>query len=212
MRFNWLILVLCLLYAMSSCAVNTKVKTEASGNLDGIKDIMILEVGVIEETISTGSMTFPEYSDVKRNLSSQALNVLNNGNMNITANTFAFSQMDIKKKNLLLYKLSRGIVDPAAKADITGMGTDDNTAVLCLSIYSKYGEPGTWNPNSGAITSNASNTTLRAAIIQCNNCQILWLSEVFYRAAFSAKSRSFENAVTDLFSSLNTQTKSDTGD
>jgi hypothetical protein len=181
------------------------VTTKSNADLAGINKVLVLNVGQISEDIATGTMTYARRGDMSsysRVMSIIASECLIKREIESDVDSVSFSNFDVKKRNLTLYKLSRGIVDPAIIEDIATLGATDGVAVLSISVYDKIGVQGSWDMNSGAITSNASNTTLRATIIDCKTARILWQSEVFVRHPFDPYNAVFKKAANDLFATL----------
>jgi len=71
--------------------------------------------------------------------------------------------------------------------------------LLVNYVKVKVGSAGTWNPNSGAITSSNSKSTLHAALIQCTTGKALWMDKVLLRELPILSSQRFSDALKLLF-------------
>ncbi|MBX3745861.1 MAG: hypothetical protein KF833_11190 [Verrucomicrobiae bacterium] len=80
-------------------------------------------------------------------------------------------------------------------------GHDPGRVVLVHHVRVKVGPRGTWDPNSGAITSPMSSAHFRAALIRCMDGEVLWRSEVFLRQVPRAGNRKHQEAIQSLYSS-----------
>jgi len=97
-------------------------------------------------------------------------------------------------------KLSRGIVNNVNGDLIKSVATiDAHITVLVSYVRVKVGSDGSWNANSGAITSSNSKTILHAALIQCATGKVLWMDQVLLREVPQISSSRFSEALELLF-------------
>jgi hypothetical protein len=71
--------------------------------------------------------------------------------------------------------------------------------VLVLTVKSKIGPNGSWDPMSGAITSAMKSTLFRAAIIDPATARVLWQNEAYLRDLPTLASKDYEHATAILF-------------
>jgi hypothetical protein len=83
--------------------------------------------------------------------------------------------------------------------------TNGSVAVLAEYVRVKVGPNGTWDPNSGAITSGASSSYFRAALLDARTGRKLWENSVLLREVVKPDSSRFQTIVPLLFSTLNIQ-------
>ena len=96
--------------------------------------------------------------------------------------------------------------DPQAIHYIQGLAsTNESVAVLAQYVRVKVGPHGTWNPNSGAITSGASSSYFRAALLDCQTGRLLWENSVLLRELPVPNSGNFNKVLPLLYSTLNPQ-------
>lgn len=86
--------------------------------------------------------------------------------------------------------------------------TNQSVAVLAQYVRVKVGPSGTWDPNSGAITSHASSSHFRAVLLDCQTGRRLWENSVLLRKVPDPNSGDFDKLVTLLYSTVNPQNKS----
>ena len=79
------------------------------------------------------------------------------------------------------------------------------TAVLAQYLRVKQGPTGTWDPNSGAITSNGSSSQFHAALLDCQTGRTLWQNSVEMRRIPVVGSENFKKTLSALYSTLNPQ-------
>jgi len=79
-------------------------------------------------------------------------------------------------------RLSQGVVDDNSKGLLGSLGgqVEGRTALL-NSLKVKVGSGGSWDPNSGAITSSNTYSVLRAALLNCEEGSVLWKNQVLLR-------------------------------
>jgi len=96
--------------------------------------------------------------------------------------------------------------DPQAIHYILGLAsTNESVAVLAQYVRVKVGPHGTWDPNSGAITSGASSSYFRAVLLDAQTGRRLWENSVLLREVAKPNNSNFKTVVTLLFSTLNLQ-------
>ena len=102
--------------------------------------------------------------------------------------------------------LIRSRPDRQALQYVLGLGaTNETAAVLVQFVRVKIGPAGTWDPNSGAITSAASSAFFRAALLDCRDGRVLWKNSVLLRKVPQPDNSDFEKVVAALYSTLNPQ-------
>jgi hypothetical protein len=78
-------------------------------------------------------------------------------------------------------------------------GGETNTAVLVQCLKTKIGPRGSWDPNTGAITSTMHSGHLRAAILDCQTGRALWRNEFYLREIPRVESKHYRQAVNSLY-------------
>ena len=107
----------------------------------------------------------------------------------------AYSQIRAKSP-----KLSRGLINDYTNILLKSISTNNEHSTLLVNYVNvKVGSGGTWNPNSGAITSSNSKSTLHAALIQCVTGKALWMDKVLLRELPILSSQRFSEALKLLF-------------
>ncbi len=107
---------------------------------------------------------------------------------------------DIRKK---IPKLSRGITDGDSISLLRSMASyGENMAILVNYVDVKVGTRGTWDPNSGAITSGNSRSVFHAALLDCATGQLLWKNDVLLRALPHTSGERLSEARDLLFSNF----------
>lgn len=81
--------------------------------------------------------------------------------------------------------------------------TNRPTAALVQYVRAKIGPSGTWDPNTGAITSDPSSTQIRAALVDCQSGACLWENSVLLRKRADAAGSDLAKALNVLFANLN---------
>jgi len=110
-------------------------------------------------------------------------------------------------------RLTRAHPDPAALQLVRELGTPGQpVVVLAQFLRVKRGPSGTWDPNSGAITSNGSSSQFRATLLDCQTGRVLWQNSVELRKVPVVDSGDFKKAMSLLYSTIITaqQITSDT--
>ena len=109
-----------------------------------------------------------------------------------------------ERVGMLASRLLRAHPDPQALALLEGLAeTDAPVAVLAHYVRVKVGPRGTWDPNTGAITSSASSSMFRAALFDCQTGRRLWDNLVLLRRLPDPDSRDFDKVIQLLYSNLN---------
>jgi len=99
-----------------------------------------------------------------------------------------------------LPKWSRGIIDAQSTSLLQSLAFHDaNMAILANYIDAKVGSRGTWDPNSGAITSDNSRSVFRSALLDCTTGQLLWKGEILLRELPKLTSKRFTESLDLLF-------------
>jgi hypothetical protein len=79
-------------------------------------------------------------------------------------------------------KLARGVVGDEAKSVLARFGSDcPDCLVLVVYMKAKVGPQGSWNPNTGAITSKMDSLLLQASAIAAASGETVWKNEVYLR-------------------------------
>lgn len=100
-------------------------------------------------------------------------------------------------------QLSKGLTDNHINALLQAVSeSNEHTAILVSYVNVKVGSRGTWNPYSGAITSDNSKAVLHAALIGCATARVLWKDRVLLREIPKTESSQFQDALELLFSNF----------
>ena len=100
---------------------------------------------------------------------------------------------EIRKK---LPKLSRGLIDKESTTLLQSLASyDENMTILVNYVDVKVGSRGSWDPNTGLITSQNSKSLFRAALFQCSTGQLLWKDEIFLRELPELSSERFAESI-----------------
>jgi hypothetical protein len=106
----------------------------------------------------------------------------------------------------LTSRLSRGVINDEARQIFSHLGTlPENYLIFIQFMRIKEGPGGSWDPNTGAITSQMSSTILQAALISPRTGQVVWKNDVLERSVFRADSPKFTKSVNLLYSTLSTK-------
>jgi hypothetical protein len=112
----------------------------------------------------------------------------------------------LKQLQPLTSRLSRGVINDEAQQIFSHLGTlPENYLIFIQFMRVKEGPGGSWDPNTGAITSQMSSTLLQAALISTRTGQVLWKNDVLERSVFRADSPKFAKSVDLLYSTLSTK-------
>jgi len=89
-------------------------------------------------------------------------------------------------------RLARGNITEEATEIMKRLASvNDRYAVLVQFMRVKAGPGGSWNPNTGSITSAINSTLLQTALIGCRTGLVHWKNEVFVRKTFRPDSPEF---------------------
>jgi hypothetical protein len=103
----------------------------------------------------------------------------------------------------LVARLARGALNADTVALLARLAAiDQNFAVLAIRMRAKSGVGGSWNPNTGAITSSMNTTELSAALVSRGAGRVVWKNDVALRKVPSAASKDFLQKVAELFKGL----------
>jgi hypothetical protein len=108
-----------------------------------------------------------------------------------TSKATLFRLNDIADKNLVEHftnlqqfspRLARGIINNESSVLFKQISESNREYLVLVQFFNvKIGKAGTWDAFSGAITSDNSNSILRAALINCKTGKVIWTSEMAYR-------------------------------
>lgn len=113
-----------------------------------------------------------------------------------------------EQASALANRLVRENPDPEAIRFIQGLAaTNESVAVLVQYVRVKVGPSGGWDPIYGAITSGASSSHFRAALLDCQTGRRLWESSVLLRELPDSNSSDFNKVLKNLYSTLNPKTR-----
>lgn len=126
------------------------------------------------------------------------------GSRNIVLTDIESSDIDEKKifnqLDSSIPKLARGVVRDATGILLKSINTNDSDVSILVSYYRvKVGSDGSWNPNSGSITSSNSKVILNASLIQCTTGKVLWVDQVLLREIPKLSSPEFYDALNLLY-------------
>ena len=100
-------------------------------------------------------------------------------------------------------KLARGVVKDATGILLKSINTNDSNVSILVSYYRvKVGSDGSWDPNSGRITSSNSKVILNASLIQCATGKVLWVDQVLLREIPKLSSPEFYDALNLLYANF----------
>jgi len=100
----------------------------------------------------------------------------------------------------MIPKLSYGVMEEKTTSLMKSIYSDSNPrAILVNYVRVKVGSGGSWNPNSGAITSSNSKSIFNAALIQGNTAQCIWRRQVFLRNIPNLADEKYFEALTLLY-------------
>lgn len=100
-------------------------------------------------------------------------------------------------------RLARGLVNDDARtafARLAAQPGDD--LILVQFVHFKEGPGGSWDPNTGAITSQMSSTLIQIALISPRSAAVLWKSEEFERKVYRANDAKFVRMLDQLYATL----------
>jgi hypothetical protein len=146
-------------------------------------------------------------------LASKAVHILQAKNIpdvaSVSDGNLALEQKAMAEQaSALAHRLTRTNPDPEAIRCIRGLAvTNESVAVLAQYVRVKVGPSGTWDPNSGAITSQATSSHFRAILLDCQTGRRLWDNSVLLRKSPDPNSGDFDKLVILLYSTINPQNK-----
>jgi hypothetical protein len=109
----------------------------------------------------------------------------------------------LKQLQPLVSRLARGAINDEAQHILSQLGTlPDDYLILVQFIRVKEGPGGSWNPNTGAITSQMSSTLVQAALISTRTGKVTWKNEAFDRKVYRADDPRFAKFVDLLYKTL----------
>ncbi len=112
----------------------------------------------------------------------------------------AYNRILDERINLFRSSLSTGLAN-----DLKAFGESLNNAnILVILLRVKVGSSGTWDPFSGAITSESSYTRLKAILVETKSGRSLWKNEVQLREIPKPGNPNYKKAVNLLFENLKT--------
>lgn len=180
-----LIILITLTWTMFACtSTPTLVKEKAvKANISPDKIIHVIPVKITYEKVSDRSPLDPEKyqsSKVAEKIETTAMN--NFQKKKFSANKLTDDQLADRSN-----KLFRRNIDEKTKNQLdTACADKNNAAVLAHYMRVKVGSTGSWNPQTGAITSNNSTSYLQAGLFDCETKDVLWRNAVFFRAVPAA--------------------------
>lgn len=105
----------------------------------------------------------------------------------------------------LTSRLARGAINDEAQQILNRLATLPGDYLIYVQFMRvKQGPGGSWNPNTGAITSQMSSTLLQGALISTRTAQVTWKNEVFERKALRVDDSKFAKLVDLLYQTLGT--------
>lgn len=203
---SFLFLLVASLFILSSCATikpkSTIIGSAPESKVSSDSSIAILRPLLKFERIHDEAVVPASDYDgdaIETRIVTMARNVIGSRNIALTDQNVDKVRM-YHKLNAIIPKLSRGIVNNDAGILLKSIATTDtHVSVLVSYVRVKVGSGGSWNPNSGAITSSNSKTILHAALIQCATGKVLWMDQVLLREAPQLSNSRFSEALELLF-------------
>lgn len=105
----------------------------------------------------------------------------------------------------LTSRLARGAINDEAQQILDRLATLPGDYLIYVQFMRiKEGPGGSWNPNTGAITSQMSSTLVQVALISTRGGQVTWKNEVFERKALRVDDSKFTKLVNLLYQTLGT--------
>ena len=225
-RFNIVVLsILCCLASMlSGCVVNSKI-TQTGGTTGdtaaGMASVVpvstkvwVLTPKVVYEDTLTETLLASSAQGgpaLVTALTEQTVAILNgkgfhkvvtSGDSNLSAEQHTLAEQASLESNHLV----RANPSPQVIKYIQGLAsTNESVAVLAQYVRIKVGPHGTWDPNSGAITSGASTSYFRATLLEAQTGRRLWGNSVLLREVAKPNNSNFKTTGSLLFSNLNLQ-------
>ena len=100
----------------------------------------------------------------------------------------------------LASRLARGNVNEEVKEGLGRLAALDEEYIVLVQFFRlKTGPGGSWNPNTGAITSQLQSTLLQAALVHCKTGRVIWKGEQYLRKAVKATGSDFQKALALLY-------------
>jgi hypothetical protein len=110
----------------------------------------------------------------------------------------------VEKLRELASRMARGNINEEAKEQLARLSEMDEGYMILVQYFRlKTGPGGSWNPNTGAITSSVASTLLQAALVSCKSGEVLWKSEQFVRKALKPTSNEFHKLLDLLYKDYN---------
>ena len=109
----------------------------------------------------------------------------------------------LKQLEPLRSRLARGAVNDEAQSILDRLAESSDDYLLFVQIVKiKNGPGGSWNPNTGAITSRLASTLVQAALISPHTHQVIWKSEEFERKVLRPDDARFQKLLDQLYQTL----------
>lgn len=103
----------------------------------------------------------------------------------------------------LTSRLAHGAMNDEAREILSHFATlPEASFIFVQSMELHQGPGGSWNPNTGGITSPMASTLVRAALISTRTGAVVWKSEVFERRLFQPTDTKFAKVLDQLYSTL----------
>jgi hypothetical protein len=105
-----------------------------------------------------------------------------------------------RRLQALASRVARGNINEEAKDALSRLAAlDEEQLVLVQFFRLKVGPGGSWNPNTGAITSAVQSTLMQAALISCKTGTVVWKGEQFLRKALAPTNPKFQKSLALLY-------------
>jgi len=106
----------------------------------------------------------------------------------------------------LTNRLAHGAINDQAREVLNHLSTlPENYLVFVQFMEVKEGPGGSWNPNTGAITSAMFSTLVRAALISTRTGTVIWKDENLERKLFHTNDPKFGKFLDQIYSTLASQ-------
>ena len=100
-------------------------------------------------------------------------------------------------------RLAHGAINDEARNILRHLVTlPEGHLILIQYAELQQGPGGSWNPNTGAITSSMNSTLVRAALISTRTGAVVWKSENFERKLYRPGDAKFAKFLDQLYSTL----------
>lgn len=208
-RLSLLFILILSLMILCSCATPDPIRISKSStpNLKVSSDSAVLvlkpmlkferihDESVIPASEYDGNAIETEVVSVARNMISSRNIALADTQSDDASEDKIFDQL-----NTGIPKLARGVVKDEAGLLLKSFANNESNVSILVSYFRvKVGSDGSWDPNTGAITSSNSKVILNAALIQCSTGEVLWLDQVLLREIPKLSSPEFYDALDLLF-------------